>query len=247
MPTTDEHVPDNPPPPYPDGPTYTPDEIAAFEAEVAHEREMLAAFIARFDADPEGVARVFAAVVRSIEHDGTWATTGDIVDEMGEARFPAQHEESIECTLTLASAAGLVTIRYCNDGDEDSPPTTTWPTFYVDDRARTEMLIVGVQRWLEHRCVAVRPRPAPVGVTQQEVVAFLASARNHYATVDGIIAHFVGDGEAPRPVDRALVAEVLLARAEQRALAAVAGLRGLATHAGVFTGMVDAALDGAQS
>lgn len=247
MPTTEEHVPDNRLPPPWDGPHYTPDEIDRFREEAAQRRAALVTFTGRFDADPEGVAGIFSALAyHAARGDGEWVSVADVVDQMSEMRFPAQHEESIETTLTMSSVAEVIAIRYDDDGDDDAPPTKTWPMFYVDARARVEMLIVGTRRWLEVRyCNAVRPQPVPVGVSRVEVEAFVENVRNHYATVDGVILHFAGTGEMPRPVDRAMVAEVLLARAERRARAAVHGLNDIQSYAGTLVGMVDHALEAA--
>ena len=109
------------------------------------------------------------------------------------------------------------------------------------------MLVVGARRWLETRYFgAVRPRPEPAGVSRVEVEAFVGNPRNHYATVDGVILHFAGTGDEPRTVDRAMVAEVLLARAERRVNAAVHALNGIQSYAGTLASMVDHAMEAAQ-
>ena len=108
----------------------------------------LLAFAARYDADPAGVAAVIAALALVSAHDE--ATAGGVCGYIAGYGWPAQHVESVGCTLTMAAAAGLCTVR----------PDRTWLAFHLGSASRVALTLLGARGWLDERLAAVRVKPA---------------------------------------------------------------------------------------
>jgi hypothetical protein len=57
--------------------------------------------------------------------------------------------ELVDYVLFAASRAGLLVAHLCDDGDEDSHPTTDWYEFSMLATVRFEIATIGAQRWLD--------------------------------------------------------------------------------------------------
>jgi len=78
----------------------------------------------------------------------------------------------------------------------------------------------GARHAIEALCSSVRSQPEPAGVTREEVRALVA--QRPWISIDVAVQQLTGPSQ--RPIDRLMVADILLTASEQKAHKAALGL-----------------------